>query len=65
MQPDQDLSDALELMARHRIRRLPVVDEGDRLIGVLSQADIAVEARAKTAGELLEEISRPADGPRI
>ncbi len=57
--PEQDLDQALMLMARHQVRRLPVV-ENDRLVGVLAQADVAVEAKAKQAGELVEQISKPA-----
>lgn len=62
--PDQDLSDALQLMAQHQVRRLPVVDEDNHLLGVVSQADVAREVKDKAAGELLEEISRPPTGPR-
>lgn len=40
------------------VRRLPVV-EGDRLVGVLAQADVAQEAKAKQAGEVVEQISKP------
>jgi CBS domain-containing protein len=39
--PQQDLDDALRMMAKHQIRRLPVVDEDGMLIGVVAQADIA------------------------
>jgi len=60
--PDQDLSDALHLMAQHQLRRLPVVDDGNRLVGVVSQADIALEARDKSVGEMVAEISKPAQG---
>src|SRR5260370_23536949 len=42
--PDQDLSDALHLMARHQVRRLPVVDDENRLAGVGSQCHIALPA---------------------
>jgi CBS domain-containing protein len=63
--PEQDLGEALQLMARHRIRRLPVVEEGDRLVGMLAQADVALEAKEKAAGEMLEEISTPDQGPRL
>src|SRR6266566_2554248 len=59
VEPEQDLDEALMLMARHQVRRLPVV-ENDRLVGVLAQADVAVEAKAKQAGELVEQISKPA-----
>jgi CBS domain-containing protein len=56
--PEQDLDEALALMARHQLRRLPVVEE-DRLVGIVAQADVAQEAKAKQAGEVLEEISKP------
>jgi CBS domain-containing protein len=62
--PDQDLSDALRIMASNQVRRLPVVDEENRLVGVVSQADVALEAKEKSVGEMVEEISRPPEGPR-
>ena len=62
--PDQDLSDALQIMAANKVRRLPVVDDDNRLVGVVSQADVAMEAKEKSAGEMVEEISRPPEGPR-
>lgn len=58
VEPDQDLDEALALMARHQVRRLPVV-EGSEPVGILAQADVAVEAREKKAGEMLEEVSQP------
>jgi|SRR5688572_3297521 len=54
----QDLDDALGLMARHQVRRLPVVEEDGRLVGVLAQADVAQEAKAKDTGQMVEEISQ-------
>jgi CBS domain-containing protein len=65
LRADQDLSEALRLMAQHQVRRLPVVDDGDRLIGIVSQADVAREARERASGEMLEEISQPPVGPRV
>jgi CBS domain-containing protein len=65
VRPDQDLSEALQLMASHQVRRLPVVDDGNRLIGVLAQADLALEAKDKDVGEMVGEISRPPVGPRL
>jgi CBS domain-containing protein len=56
VEPEQSLGDALELMALHQVRRLPVV-EGERLVGMLAQADVALEAKDKDAGEMLAEIS--------
>jgi len=58
VEPEQDLSDALQLMARHQVRRLPVV-ENDRLVGIVAQADVARESDDKQTGELVEEISKP------
>jgi CBS-domain-containing membrane protein len=62
--PDDSLSDALELMARHQVRRVPVTAEDDRLIGVVSQADVAREGKDKDTGQLVEGISREPQGPR-
>jgi CBS domain-containing protein len=53
-----DLVEALEVMARHRVRRLPIVDDG-RLVGVIAQADVALEAPEGQAGGMLEQISQP------
>jgi CBS domain-containing protein len=55
--PDDDLDEALKLLAERQIRRLPVV-EGDRLVGIVAQADIARLGKDKTTGEVVEEISR-------
>ena len=65
LHPDDDLSDALRLMASHQVRRLPVVDEDSRLVGIVAQADIASEAREKAVGEMVEDISRSPTGPRV
>jgi CBS domain-containing protein len=65
VEPETKLDEALKLMARYQVRRLPVVEDGDRLVGVVSQADVALEAKEKTTGELVEEISRPPEGPRL
>jgi CBS domain-containing protein len=65
VRPDEDLSEALKLMAINQVRRLPVVDEDDRLIGVVAQADIAREAKEKDVGQMLEGISQTPTGPRV
>jgi CBS domain-containing protein len=62
---DEDLSEALKLMASYKVRRLPVVDDGNRLIGVLAQADAALEANEKAVGQMVEAISKPPEGPRV
>jgi CBS domain-containing protein len=40
IRPDQDLREARRLLAQHQLDRLLVVEEGDRLVGILSEADI-------------------------
>ena len=62
--PDDDLSDALQLMAQHQVRRLAVTAEDDRLVGVVSQADIALQGKDKDTGQVVEGISREPQGPR-
>jgi CBS domain-containing protein len=63
VEPGKDLEEALRLMARHQVRRLPVVENG-RLVGIVAQADIAREENEKRTGELVEAISKPSDGER-
>jgi CBS domain-containing protein len=55
--PEQELDEALRLMANHQVRRLPVVEQDGRLVGVLAQADVAQEADPKDTGRMVEEIS--------
>jgi CBS domain-containing protein len=55
--PDMGLSEARDLMATHRIRRLPVVKD-DELVGVLSLGDVALaDASKRAVGDTLEEVS--------
>jgi len=55
--PDMELTDARQLMAEHRVRRLPVM-KGDDLVGIISLGDVAVALASKRAvGDALEEIS--------
>jgi CBS domain-containing protein len=61
--PDNDLEDALQLMARHQVRRLRVVENG-RLVGIVAQADIALRENETKTGALVEAISKPSDGER-
>ncbi len=55
--PQQDLDEALQLMAKHQIRRLPVVEEDGRLVGIVSQADVARHGDDARTGEVVEQIS--------
>lgn len=56
---DDDLRIVLETMGAKQIRRLPVVDKDERLVGVVSLGDLSTRVKEKYAGEALEDISRP------
>jgi CBS domain-containing protein len=58
VEPETDLDRALQLMAQHQVRRLPVVENDGRLVGVLAQADVAQHANASETGRMVEEISQ-------
>ena len=56
--PDGSLREAEDLMAQHRVKRLPVVD-GDALVGVVALGDVAVTSDSpREVGEAVVEISR-------
>ena len=55
--PQQDLDEALRLMAKHQVRRLPVVEEDGRLVGILAQADVAQQGDDVKTGQMVEKIS--------
>jgi CBS domain-containing protein len=63
VEPDKDLEEALQLMARHQVRRLPVVQNG-RLVGIVAQADVARTENEQKTGELVEAISEPSKEER-
>ncbi len=56
--PQQDVEEALRLMGRHQVRRLPVVEEDGRLVGIVAQADVARHAPDERTGRAVEQISR-------
>ena len=57
LDPEQDLDEALRLMAQHQVRRLPVVEEDGRLVGVVAQADVARVGDDTKTGQVVQEIS--------
>jgi len=56
---DQSIDEVLEQMRDSRVRRVPVLDEAHRLVGMLSLGDLALRADADGAGIVLQEISEP------
>jgi len=55
-----DLDKAIQAMADNQVRRIPVVNDNNQLVGIISQADVATRQNdpQKTA-EVVEEISQP------
>jgi CBS domain-containing protein len=56
--PQQSLDEAARLMAQHQIRRLPVVEEDGRLVGMLAQADVAAAGHDTLTGDVVQKISQ-------
>jgi CBS domain-containing protein len=55
--PQQGLDEAMRLMAEHQVRRLPVVGDDGKLVGIVAQADVAQHASPGQTGEVVEQIS--------
>ncbi|MFR0637328.1 CBS domain-containing protein [Arthrobacter sp. LS16] len=55
---DDTLKEAIRIMQRHQVRRLPVTDSHE-LLGMLSQSDTARHADEHRTGEMVSEISEP------
>ena len=56
--PQQSLEEAARLMADHQVRRLPVVEEDGRLVGILAQADVAKSGHDTLTGDVVQKISQ-------
>ena len=57
LRPDDSIQHACDLMAQYKVRRLPVVDNG-RIVGMVSQADVAKSVSPEQAGRMLTQISK-------
>jgi CBS domain-containing protein len=49
--PDDDVSKVMDLMGREQVRRVPIVDDRGALVGIVAQADVALEARDESKVE--------------
>jgi CBS domain-containing protein len=58
--PEDTLEECEELMQEGQVRRIPVVNNRGRCIGIVSQADIALHAPASQVASTVKEISKPA-----
>ncbi|MCR6656894.1 MAG: CBS domain-containing protein [Opitutus sp.] len=58
---DQEVEEAVALMQRYQVRRLPVLDRAGKLVGIISLGDIAVDVHAGLSGTVLKDVSQPAE----
>ena len=56
---DDDVEDAARKMSEAQVRRLPVIDESERLCGIVSLGDLSREAETSAATQALEGVSQP------
>lgn len=57
---DDPIDEAVDAMADNQVRRLPVVDNDYRIVGIISQADVATRVdKPKETGKMVKEISEP------
>jgi len=57
--PDDDLQKALDAMEENQVRRIPVVDHNQTIVGIIAQADVATRlSEPKKTAEVVEEISK-------
>ncbi len=59
VKPEDPLHKAVDLMEKHQVRRIPVVDDQHKCIGIVSQADIILKDKdRKEVADMVEEIAK-------
>jgi CBS domain-containing protein len=61
---DDDTTDAARRMEERQIRRVLVLDDDKKLVGIVSLGDLAVGGSKQEAGEVLREVSEPSEPRR-
>jgi CBS domain-containing protein len=56
---DDDVEDVASKMSQAQVRRLPVIDQDDKLCGIVSLGDLARETDTESAHEALEGVTQP------
>ncbi len=57
---DDDLQKAVDAMAEHQLRRMPVVDNEHKIVGIISQADVATRVnQPEETAKMVKDISQP------
>jgi len=56
---EDDLQKALDAMSEHQLRRIPIVDNDNKILGIISQADVATRVnQPEKTGEMVRQISQ-------
>jgi CBS domain-containing protein len=55
---DDELKEAVDIMKQNRVRRLPVLDQKEHLVGILSASDVALRAPHHLTAEIIEAVTR-------
>ena len=61
---DDTIADAAQIMAEHQVRRLPVLNRAERLVGIIALADLARSGVKEAEERAIEGISQPSRQPR-
>jgi len=57
---DDNINKAVDAMAEHQLRRILVVDNDYKIVGIISQADVAIRVgQPEETGEMVKDISQP------
>jgi CBS domain-containing protein len=57
--PDDNVKDVLQAMSDSQVRRIPIVDDGGAVVGIVSQADVVLETDGRRVEKTIEKISQP------
>jgi CBS domain-containing protein len=57
----ENLASCERLMQEHQIRRIPIVDADDRVIGIIAQADVALSEPPEKVSKTVQEVSKPGE----
>ncbi len=58
--PEDDVDKTVEVMSKRQIRRIPIINDIGKVIGIISQADVAIRLNNQVkTGHMIGEISQP------
>jgi CBS domain-containing protein len=57
--PDDNVKDVMDVMSEAQVRRIPIVDDGGVVVGIVSQADVVRQTDGRKVEKTIERISEP------